>query len=167
MLINASVLGLRISYDDKGYYWERDGLVDEVGESLTKRELFSLSGKLVGHGREGVGWDDRILPEADAFAREMVSRVMDHDSVKGVCDMKENESCVVWCAASSLTVAACIEVKENIVEDGSWKESERFHINLAELKAVIKGLNLALQWYFMHIELVTDSRECLAGSGLC
>ena len=75
---------------------------------------------------EGVGWDDRILPEADAVAREMVSRVMDNDPVKGVWDVKENQSCVVWCDASSLAVGACIEVKGNIVEDGAWlrKESE-------------------------------------------
>ena len=49
LLMNVRVLGLRVSCDDKGYYWERDGLVDEVAESLTKRELFSLRGKLVGH----------------------------------------------------------------------------------------------------------------------
>ena len=114
----CGVPGLRVSCDDKGYYWERDGFVDEVAENLTKGELFSLSGKLVGHYpvvgwsrpacsfekrmAEGVGWDDMIPPEADAVAREMVSRVMDSDPVKGVWDVKENESCVVWCDASSL-----------------------------------------------------------------
>ena len=46
-----------------------------------------------------------------------------------------------------------------IVEDAAWlrKEGDGSHINIAELKAVLKGLNLALRWEFKQIELVTDS----------
>ena len=73
--------------------------------------------------------------------------------------MKENEPYVVWCDASSSAVGACIELKRNIVEDGTWlrKESEQSHINVEELEVVLKGLNLALRWHFKQIELVTDS----------
>ena len=67
--------------------------------------------------------------------------------------------CRIWSVTVTLTVGACIEVKGKIVEDGAWlrKEGERSHINVAELEAVLKGLNLALRWHFKQIELVTDS----------
>ena len=175
-LINARVLGLRVCRDDeKGYFWRRDGLIQDIGESLTKRELFSLSGKLVGHYpvvgwlrtacsfvkrmAEGVEWVDRIPAEARAAAKEVVSRVIDNDPVRGAWDAKDTTACTTWCNASSLAVGACLEVKGWIVEEAAWlrKEGDGSHINIAELEAVLKGLNLALRWEFKQIELVTDS----------
>lgn len=46
-----------------------------------------------------------------------------------------------------------------MVEDASWlrKSSDVAHINLAELEAVIKGLNLAQAWKVCTLELLTDS----------
>ena len=46
-----------------------------------------------------------------------------------------------------------------MVEDNAWlrKEDDGVHINVAELEAVLKGLNLAFRWEFTDIKLMTDS----------
>ena len=44
------------------------------------------------------------------------------------------------------------------VEDASWLQKERDmkHINLAELYAVLKGMNMALMWKATVLHLHTD-----------
>ncbi|KFD71439.1 hypothetical protein M514_16371 [Trichuris suis] len=64
----------------------------------------------------------------------------------------------VWVDASSLAIGVALEVDGAIVEDASWLRSdEASHINMAELDAVVKGLNLAISWRMSKIQLVTDS----------
>ena len=44
------------------------------------------------------------------------------------------------------------------MEDASWlRKDESSHINMAELDAVIRGLNLALAWRVKKVEVLTDS----------
>ena len=45
------------------------------------------------------------------------------------------------------------------VEDASWLQKERDmqHINLAELDAVLKGVNMALMWEASILHLHSDS----------
>ena len=50
---------------------------------VSKPGWLRLACSFVKRMAEGVGWDVRITPEADAVAREMVSRVMNNDPVKG------------------------------------------------------------------------------------
>ena len=52
----------------------------------------------------------------------------------------------MWCDASSLAIGVCLEVDGGIVEDVSWlrRADDALHINLAELEAVLKGMNLAV-----------------------
>lgn len=60
--------------------------------------------------------------------------------------------------ASSLALGVAVEIDGRIVEDASWlSKNDSSHINMAELDAVIKGLNLALAWKVRKVELVTDS----------
>ena len=51
---------------------------------------------------------------------------------------------MAWCDASNLTVDVCLEENGNIIEDASWlpKEQDVMHINLVELDAVLRGVNL-------------------------
>ena len=46
-----------------------------------------------------------------------------------------------------------------MVEDAAWlrKRDDVTHINLAELEAVVKGLNLAMKWGVTTVDVVTDS----------
>ena len=52
-----------------------------------------------------------------------------------------------------------MERKNQIIEDGDWlrKTDDGTHINLAELNAVIKGINLAMEWGAGDITIFTDS----------
>lgn len=57
-----------------------------------------------------------------------------------------------WVESSSLATGVLVEVNGAMIEDACWLRSEigSQHINLAELGAVIKGINQALQWLFFH-----------------
>ena len=64
----------------------------------------------------------------------------------------------MWVDASSLAHGVAVAINGHIVEDASWLRKEvSSHINMAELDAVIKGLNLALAWNVKKVDLCTDS----------
>ena len=46
-----------------------------------------------------------------------------------------------------------------VVEDAAWlrKKEDNTHINVAELEAVVKGVNLALKWNIRRLQIMTDS----------
>lgn len=49
-LNDTRVLGLRVVKDDRGIFrWARDGDLPVLSKQPTKRELFSVCGKLIGH----------------------------------------------------------------------------------------------------------------------
>lgn len=53
----------------------------------------------------------------------------------------------VWVSASSLTRGVLLGIDGNVVEDVCWlwPVNNAQHINIAELNAILKGINLALQ----------------------
>ena len=63
----------------------------------------------------------------------------------------------VWVDASSLALGAVL-VNGHVVEDGTWlRHDDASHINMAELDAVVKGMNLAIMWNMKKLHLCTDS----------
>ena len=54
----------------------------------------------------------------------------------------------VWCDASSLGIGVAVQIGKVVVENAAWlrKRDDVAHIKLAELEAVVKGLNLAIKW---------------------
>lgn len=46
---DTRVLGLRVTAHSGGHIWTRDGALPDIGDELTKREIFSVCGKLIGH----------------------------------------------------------------------------------------------------------------------
>ena len=48
-----------------------------------------------------------------------------------------------------------LEIDGVTVEDGSWMRKEDDNINVADLEAVIKGVNLGLKWGIKRIIVVT------------
>ena len=52
-----------------------------------------------------------------------------------------------------------MEWRETVLEDACWlrPEADAQHINLAELDAALKGINLALQWLGKVLQVKTDS----------
>ena len=62
-----------------------------------------------------------------------------------------------WNVASlPVVIELCVETT---VEDASWlrKETSDIHINMAELDAVIRGMNMALMWKLKKVTVFTDS----------
>ena len=132
---------------------------------LTKRGLFSWCGKLVGHypvagwlrlqcsflkrmGCSG-SWDAPVGKTVSNLASELMARVQ----------QDPNGVVTVWTDASSVGIGVVLEVDGRVVEDASWlrKEADHSHINVAELEAVGRGVNLAIAWGFKTFTLAIDS----------
>ena len=92
-----------------------------------------------------------------SFLTEVQSRVSQRDPVHVRWDVT-GEKANVWVDASSIAIGVVVEVDGDAVEDGSWlRSSDVTHINMAEMDAVVKGLNMALTWGFTDLTLYTDS----------
>ena len=173
---DARVLGLRVTANTgKPHRWGRDAALPVLSETLTKRELFSVCGKLTGHFpvagwlrvacsyikrlTNETAWDDHILPLPLILVREVMRKLQTDDPVQGVWHVSSTGRVEVWCDASSMAVACCLAVDGVIVEDAAWmrKIDDGAHINVAELEAVVKGLSLALRWDMRKVDVITDS----------
>ena len=59
--------------------------------------------------------------------------------------------------ASLIALGVIVEVDGNIIEDACWlKKNDSTHINMSELDAVIKGLNMGLNWKMNILHIWTD-----------
>ncbi|KAK4322347.1 hypothetical protein Pmani_006904 [Petrolisthes manimaculis] len=172
----ARVLGLRVWGKDDKLYWKRDNNVGEVPNRLTRRLVFSYCGKLLGHFpvcgwlRVAVAfvkrrvnyltssWDEAVTDEQlNVILQEIASEVKKNDPVRGRWDIKGNKA-RVWVDASSLALGVVIEIDGCIIEDACWlRKDDSAHINMAELDAVVRGLNLVLAWQMKEVEILTDS----------
>ena len=176
-LDGGSALGLRIHRGVDGDLWYRRGnsLPEEVSANLTRRELFSICGKVVGHYpivgwarlacsfvkrmAKGEHWDDFVGHEALTVVRDILCQVRECDPVNGPWTVPCEESGVVWCDASCVGLGAMLEIGGRVAEDVAWlrKKEDFNHINVVELDALVKGLNLAVKWNLKHVVLMTDS----------
>ncbi|KAK4326819.1 hypothetical protein Pmani_002676 [Petrolisthes manimaculis] len=172
----ARILGLRVWREHGKLYWGRDGGLGGLPRHMTRRTVFSYCGKLVGNFpvcgwlRVAVAyvkrranlvtqwWDDLIIgDELKILLEDIMDRVGEDDPVRGRWDVT-GDVAKVWVDASSLAMGAMIEVDGDIIEDATWlRPNCASHINMAELDAVIKGLNLVLAWHMKRVELMTDS----------
>ena len=169
----ARVLGLEVWGERGELRWKRSNAFGGVLDTLTRRSVFSFCGKLIGHlpvcgwlrvataflkrrpNSSTSTWDEDIYDEIlRAMMEDSVRRVKQSDPAKGRWDVVGDEA-TLWVDASSLALGIVIEVEGHVVEDASWLGSEdsSSHINMAELDAVIKGVNAALAWKLktMHV----------------
>ena len=175
-LDGARVLGLHVHKDRTGsFMWKRDNVLPEGGDEPSKRQLFSVCGQLVGHypvcGWLRVAcsymkriacsgkWDESVPEKVQSMLQETLQRVSTCDPAKGPWTVPRCTKARVWCDASSIAQGVCLEVGGKFVEDASWlrKKTDGAHINVAELEAVVKGVNLALKWGVTELEVMTDS----------
>jgi hypothetical protein len=174
-LDGGRVLGLRLRRMDGKLVWCRDNKVKPVDEVKTKKDVFSLCGQLIGHypvagwlrpacsfvkrQLSDLKWDDLVGDHVQIMLRNMMDRIDERDPVTGKWAVPPVEEGKVWCDASSLAIGVCLEIGGEIVEDASWlrKMHDSAHINLAELEALLKGVNIALLWGLKKISIVTDS----------
>ena len=178
-LNGGRLLGIALRKDSSGHLCMSRGtpLADiDLGEKgLTKQELFSLCGRLVGHYSvagwlsidcsflkhlgSGGPWDSSVEESVIKLMRELLKRARLEDPVRGVWYVRPHAAVTVWTDASSLGLGVALEVDGSIVEDASWlrKESDHLHINVAELEAVGRGVNMAMAWGFKTFKLAVDS----------
>ena len=157
--------------------WRRDNPVEPPPDQLTRRSVFAWCGQLVAHLpvcgwlRPAVawlkrrvnaltrGWDDVT---EDSTLREQLRSVMDRvtreDPARGPWRVTGNEA-TVWVDASSIATGVVVESPEGaVVEDACWLRTDTStHINMAELEAALRGVNLAIAWGMKSIALQTDS----------
>ena len=174
-LSGSRVLGLSIFESDGKLFLRRDNVLQEPTEEMTKREVFSFCGKLIGHFpvaswlrpacsyvkrlSNDVNWDSKIADNVLRIVREIWNRVFESDPVKGIWYVPDCEYGRVYCDASNLAIGVSLQIDGYVVEDNCWlrKSDDVAHINLAELEAVLKGVNLAIMWNVKKLEVVTDS----------
>eukprot|EP00117_Sycon_ciliatum_P035558 scpid11219/ scgid1080/ len=183
-VVSARVLGLQLSESADGQVrWKRRGDVMPTcqPDAITRREIFKWCGKLTSHYPVGSwlrpacsylkrlsslqpGWDDPVSHEVVACCAEVIHRLQTDDPAQGVWSVPEGAQWSLWCDASDIAHGAVIQADGMIVEDGCWlrQKDDRRHINIAELDAVIKGLNLAVQWQVKELTLFTDSKTVAA-----
>ena len=109
-------------------------------------------------------WDDEISdPSLLAMLTETLRRVKKSDPARGRWDVAGDEA-TLWVDASALALGAVLEVNGEVIEDVCWlRRNECSHINLAELDAVIKGLNLAVSWNIKNHDRFPNSVPLASG----
>uniref|UniRef100_A0A5S6Q541 RNase H domain-containing protein n=1 Tax=Trichuris muris TaxID=70415 RepID=A0A5S6Q541_TRIMR len=173
---SARVLGLKVWGENEKLFWKRDSGIDDVPKLMTRRSVFSYCGRLVGHypvcgwlrvaaayakrkaNDVSKSWDGPINDERlEALLRKIAAQVKVHDPAKGRWDATGDKA-RIWADASSLALGVVLEVGDCVMEDAAWlRPNDAAHINMAELDALIRGLNLALSWGMRRIDLMTDS----------
>lgn len=175
-LEGGTALGLRIFRGSNGNLWfKRGGELPSVDGRLTKRELFSLCGKLTAHypiagwlrlacsfvkrHANVEKWDGFIDEKAQKMIEDIMERIGTEDPVKGEWKVENVIDGIVWCDASDMCMGVVLEVNGVAVEDAAWmrKSNDHHHINVAELDAVLKGVNLGVKWGLKKMVIMTDS----------
>ena len=182
-LDGGRALGLAISQANSGeLLFGRGNEIPQIedGEKITRRKLFSICGQLVGHypiggwlrvacsfvkrESEGKRWEDWVGERAQGMIGEVLQRVREEDPVKGNWRVDDTTVGRVWCDASSIALGVVLEIGGKVVEDMSWlrKPTDATHINVAELDAIVKGLNMVVKWGLKEVEVMTDSVTVLS-----
>ena len=105
------------------------------------------------------GWDDETRDKLlHCMISETVDSVQRDDPTHGDWCVDDREL-NVWVDAISLAIGVALERHDTVLKDACWLQSEKNaqHINLVELDAVLKGINLALQWQGKVLHVKTDS----------
>ena len=175
-LDGGAALGLKLEKGKDGELkFSRANEIPEVPDRLTKKELFSLCGKLVGHypvagwlraacsyikrHAEGDKWTDYVGDETRIRIVEVIEEVRKADPVNGRWQVPKTDKGEVWTDASDLATGVVVEINGIVAEDGTWmrKKDDYNHINVAELEAVLKGINMCVNWGLKDIVVHTDS----------
>ena len=106
--------------------------------SIIERKVVSLTS----------GWDDEVHDMGLwCVLEEVLKRVVGNDPARGEWEVRGDEG-KVWVDASSLALGALVQIEGVTVEDATRlrKERSEVHINMAELDAVLPGVNMVFAW---------------------
>ena len=146
---------------------------------MSKWDLFLISVKLLGHypvdgwlrpacsyikrRTSGIDWMIKLTRKL-AVIQEILSEVKREGLMTWTWHIPKARTGVMWCGASSIVVGMVMEISGSVVEDAAWlrKKDDYNHINVAELEALLKGINMALKWGLREMEARTDSATVLS-----
>ena len=168
------VLGLQ-THDGQ---WERREPLQPPPTQMTKRNVFQWCGQLTGHypvcgylrplaswlkrlaSATTDAWDAAVPQELCDLCHDAAKRVEGDDPVHGAWTADDPQDWRVWCDASSIAYGVVLEADGTVLEDQSWLRgaTDKRHINVAELDAVVKGLTLASSWRIPKLCIMTDSQ---------
>ncbi|XP_045101484.1 uncharacterized protein LOC123498445 [Portunus trituberculatus] len=168
----ARLLGLRIRPVNGELQWTRDNAVAAPPKQVTRRAVFAWCGRLIAHLPVGGwlrpaeawikrqvnastrGWDDALCEQMEYVS----SRLSKEDPCCGQWCVHGDQA-VVWTDASSIAAGVVVETPQGAaIEDACWiRRDESSHINMVELDAAVRGVNLAIAWGMRTIDLRTDS----------
>ena len=175
----ARMLGLHVRRVAGELRWSRDCAIPDPPDSVTRRSVFVWCGRLVAHlpvcgwlrpaaawvkrraNAVTRGWDD-VTTDALLHAQisHVHSRLLAADPARGQWCWTGGRA-IVWTDASSIATGVVIETPcGGAMEDACWLrpgDAAATHINMAELDAAVRGLNLAVAWGVTDIDLRTDS----------
>jgi len=174
---NTRVLGLSI---DHKYHWKRDSALPTMdGKEMTRRQAHGIIGEWLGHfpvagwvrlvaamvqrttAKKSLSWNEPVGEEVMKILRETDRLIKHDDPVKGKWCVNPESTLHVWTDASNLAVGVVLEIDGNVIEDACWlnKDRDTSHINMKELDAAIRGINLALRWDKKNLVIHTDSKS--------
>ncbi|KRY48689.1 hypothetical protein T03_15204 [Trichinella britovi] len=143
----ARLLGLKVWGKRGKLMWRRDndvgGVADVVALCFLTAESWLATSRKANDAT--TSWDEVIDGDKlRGLIQETALAVKKRDPTRGRWDVSAEEA-KIWVDSSSLAISVALEVGGSIVEDAAWlRPDDAQHINMAELDAVIKGLNLAL-----------------------
>ena len=174
-------LGLKVTpRQGGGLTWGRDNALLAPPAVTTRRTVFQWCGTLTAHlpvagwlrpatawlkraaNEVTAGWDDPIQdsPRIADMIASIHARTSADDPAHGRWDFGGG-SATVWTDASAIATGVVLtDAEGDVLEDACWLRSQRdsvAHINMSELDAAIKGLNLAISWGVRTVTLCTDS----------
>ena len=179
-LDGGAALGLKLMNKMGKLMFRRDNEIPEIEGEISRRELFSICGKLLGHypvagwlrlvcsyvkrRASGVDWEDRDDCKTLKVIQEILVDVEKKDPVTGAWHIPETKRGVMWCDASIIATGVVVEIGGLVAEDATWlrKKKDYNHINVAELDVVLKGINLVIKCGLREIEIRTDSATVLS-----
>ena len=136
--------------------FRRGNEIPEIEGEISRWELFSICGKLLGHypvagwlrlacnyvirRASGVDWEDRVDCKTLKVIQEILVEVEKKDPVPGAWHIHETKRGVVWCDASSIATGVVMEIGGLVAEDLILlRKNDYNHINMVELDAVVKA----------------------------
>ena len=89
---------------------------------------------------------------------EVLKRLEENDPNRREWEVRGDES-KVWVDASSLVLGALVQIGGVTIEDAEWlwNDLSEVHINMAELDAILCGVNMALAWKLNKLQMFTGS----------
>ena len=122
----------------------------EVGRSLSNSQM---AADCVQTGTDRC--ENKIDQEVLHMMQEVIVEVRKEDLVKGVWNINSSQEGAIWCDASSLALGALLEIG-GVTAAWLRKKDDSVHINVVELNATMKGINLALKWGLQAVEIRMD-----------